>query len=85
MTIKSIAVDTIAKICFVAVQSQREALGEAEEYAPWEELDPVEQGKITDYVVAVLTGRATPDTPDGKMIARICHQFADPKKSLKYA
>ena len=85
MSVKSIEVNTIAKICFVAVQSQREALGEVEEYAAWEELTPEQQGKTTDYVVAVLTGRQAPDTADGKMISRICAQFTDAKKSLKYA
>lgn len=85
MSIKSIDVNTIAKLCFVAVQSQREAMGETEEYAAWEELTPDQQGKTIDYVVGVLTGRPAPDTADGKMISRLCAQFADPKKTLKYA
>ena len=84
MTIKSIAVETIAKICFVAVQCQREALGE-EAGAPWEEVDKEQQDEITTYVCKVLSGQPTPDNADGRMISRICHQFADPKKSLKYA
>lgn len=84
MSIKSINVETIAKICFVAVMCQREALG-GETGQPWEEVDKDTQDEITTYVCKVLSGQETPDTADGKMIARICHQFADPKKSLKYA
>lgn len=85
MSIKSIEVMTIAQICFVAVSSQREALGEEVEGGTWQEVDPEQQHEIINYVTKVLTGQATPDTPDGRMIARICHQFADPKKTLKYA
>ena len=84
MSIKSIDVQTIAQICYVAVASQREALGE-ESGAPWEEVEKEQQDEITNYVCKVLTGQPTPETPDGRMISRICHQFADPKKTLKYA
>jgi len=86
MSIKTVDLQTIAQICFVAVGTLREAVSEDEvEAKTWEELPAEEQGKITDYCVAVLSGRQTPDTYEGRMIARICHQFMDPKKTLKYA
>jgi len=85
MSIKSIDVQTIAQICFVAVSSQREAMGNADGLTLWDEVEKERQDEIVEYVCATLTGRATPDTADGRMISRICHQFADPKKSLKYA
>lgn len=84
MTIKSIEVRTIAQICYVAVSVLREAAS-SEAQPAWEEVDAQAQGVITDYVVAVLSGRSTPDTHEGMMISRICHQFSDPKKTLKYA
>jgi hypothetical protein len=85
MSIKSIDVSTIAQICFVAVASQRQALSPETELQLWDEIDKEQQDKVTEYVCATLSGRPTPDTADGRMISRICHQFADPKKTLKYA
>lgn len=57
----------------------------AEKPQTWEGLTEDERGSTIDYITRVLTGRPCPDTPDGRMIARVCHQFADPKKTLKYA
>lgn len=82
---KNVELATIAQICFVAVATLRCAIDEEKEYTTWEDLDQDTQGKITDYCVAVLSGRPTPDTFEGQMISRICHQFMDPKKTLKYA
>lgn len=57
----------------------------AETAQSWEGLSDEEKGATIDYITRVLTGRPCPDTPDGRMIARVCHQFSDPKKTLKYA
>ncbi|EAO1621232.1 hypothetical protein ABFT38_002488 [Salmonella enterica] len=84
MSIKSIDVQTIAQICYVAVASQREEMG-GQRGAPWEKVEKEQQDEITNYVCKVLTGQPTPETADGRMIASICRQFADPKKTLKYA
>ncbi len=74
----------LAQLCFVAVSTQRENM-EVGEYQNWEELEQDIKNEVTGYVLKVLTGQQCPDTPDGRMIARLCHQFVDEKKSLKYA
>ncbi|GDX06341.1 hypothetical protein [Buttiauxella sp. A111] len=85
MTAKlSLEVSTIAQICYAGVTALREALTK-EPQPEWDALQPEDQGKIVDYIVMVLTGRPTPDTPEGEVIRRICSVLRSEKKTLKYA
>ncbi|MCP2003507.1 hypothetical protein [Buttiauxella sp.] len=85
MTTKAVfAVTTIAQICYAGVTALREAM-DKEPQPEWDALQPEAQGKIIDYIVLVLTGRPTPDTPEGEVIRRICNVLRDEKKTLKYA
>ncbi|ASG63934.1 hypothetical protein CEW81_18270 [Kluyvera genomosp. 3] len=80
----SFDVATIAQLCHAGVTALRQAMT-GEKQKEWVDLQPEEAGKIIDYIVLVLTGRPTPDTPEGEVIRRICAVLRDEKKTLKYA
>jgi methyl coenzyme M reductase subunit C len=81
---KTLEVTVIAQICYAGVTALREAMTK-EQQPEWDALNPEDQGRIVDYIVMVLTGRSTPDNPEGEVIRKICNVLRSEKKSLKYA
>jgi hypothetical protein len=80
----AIALHEVAAICHAAVSGYRLATT-GEDQPEWADLTADEQGVITDWAAALLTGRTIGDSPECQIVKGIISVVRDEKKTLKYA